>query len=87
MKFENESTYKKFAESGNESEFDKLFDDALDSARRKFGNEYPMKIGKQDVKSSELIVEASPIDRKIIIGNKNDYSSNRSFWIYWVKYS
>ncbi len=68
MKFENESTYKKFIESGNEGEFDRLFDNALDVARRKFGSEYPMKIGKQDVKSSELIIEASPIDRKIIMG-------------------
>ena len=39
-KFANESTYKTYLEEGNESEFDQLFDKAIEEAKKTFGNQY-----------------------------------------------
>lgn len=63
-KFSNESTYKGFLESDKEEEFDRLFDSAVDAAKREYQQqaEHPMYIGGQPVTSSEKINERSPID-------------------------
>lgn len=66
VSFSNEFTYKHFLEGGREAEFDKLFDDAVDNARRKFGTTYHMYIDGKQADSDSLLVEKSPIDGKII---------------------
>ena len=64
--FENESTYKKFVESGKESEFDNLFEGAVKRVKSEFGAKYPLFIGGKEVVSSELLTERSPINGAII---------------------
>ncbi|MGC8687087.1 MAG: aldehyde dehydrogenase family protein [Candidatus Micrarchaeia archaeon] len=60
--FENEFTYKKYLEKGNEAEFDKLFENAVDEVKKEMGKEYPMYINGIEVNASEKLVEKSPID-------------------------
>ncbi len=67
-KFSNESTYKKFCESGREAEFDKLFEDAAKSVVSQFGKKYPMYINGREEFSAENIIEKTPIDNTTIIG-------------------
>jgi len=67
--FENESTYQKFLSSGNESEFDRLFEQAAEAAKAKFGGRYPMYMGGKQVYSAETLTETSPISSDIILGN------------------
>jgi 1-pyrroline-5-carboxylate dehydrogenase len=67
-RFENESTYKKFADSGKEQEFDSLFEHAINDAKREFGSAHPMYIDGKAVYSNETLIERSPIDSNIIIG-------------------
>ncbi len=66
--FVNEFTYRGFLESGSEQEFDSLFERALDRVRRQMGEEYHMYIGGKEVDASSLMVENSPIDKKITVG-------------------
>lgn len=68
-KFVNEFTYKNFVEQGREEEFDKRFEEALEEVKREIGKNYPMYIGGEEVYTSSLIKETSPIDSRIIIGN------------------
>jgi 1-pyrroline-5-carboxylate dehydrogenase len=67
--FSNESTYKRFCESGREAEFDALFESAIKSVGLQFGKRYPMYINGKEVFSSESIVERTPIDNTTIIGH------------------
>ena len=48
MRFENEFTYRKFVEKGNESEFDRLFDSAVEKVRKEA-------LGKVHVRDKEPI--------------------------------
>ncbi len=64
--FSNEFTYKRFLDEGNEAEFDRLFDEAADRARKAFGTTYHMYIGGRAVDSDSLLVEKSPIDGRAI---------------------
>lgn len=66
--FKNEFTYKNFLEAGREKEFDALFDEAAERAKKGFGAKYPMMIGGKEVIAQETITERSPIDSSIIIG-------------------
>jgi len=66
LAFTNESTYKRFVEQGKESEFDALFDKAVEEAKRSFGKTHPMFVGGKEVVASEKIEEKSPIDGTII---------------------
>ncbi len=66
--FANEFTYKKYVESGNEAEFDSLFDDAVQQAKAQLGKKHPLYINGREVYSSETIAERSPIDSSIIVG-------------------
>ncbi|MCL4404442.1 aldehyde dehydrogenase family protein, partial [Candidatus Marsarchaeota archaeon] len=66
--FSNESTYRKMVESGQESKFDELFDQAAKSALAGFGKTFPMYIGGKQVYASSVLEERSPIDRKVLIG-------------------
>ena len=67
--FENEFTYKKFLESGNEAEFDGLFDSAVEEVKLEvLGKRFPIFISGKEFYSQEEIVEYSPIDRTTVIG-------------------
>ncbi len=66
--FENESTYRKFADSGREQEFDNLFEKAVIDVKKGFGSVHPMYIGGKEVYSEEMLTEKSPINSDIIIG-------------------
>ncbi len=62
-KFVNESTYKKYLESGHEAEFDSLFDKAVEKVKDSLlGGEFGMYIGGEKVSSHEKLTELSPID-------------------------
>ncbi len=67
-KFKNEFTYKKFMESNNEVEFDRLFDDAILRLKKNIGSTYPMYISGKAINSDSLLTEYSPIDKNIMIG-------------------
>jgi 1-pyrroline-5-carboxylate dehydrogenase len=60
--FENEFTYKKYLEKGNEVEFDRLFENAIEEFKNEMGKEYPMYINGIEVKAAEKLIEKSPID-------------------------
>lgn len=66
--FRNEFTYKNFIEQGRESEFHKLFEDAIAVVKADFGKTHPMYIGNMEVKADGLLEERSPVDRSIVIG-------------------
>ena len=67
MEFENEFTYRKFVESGRESEFDRLFDEAVERVNKEvLGKKFPMYIGGKEVYANEVIEEHSPIDGRLI---------------------
>jgi len=69
QKFENEFTYRKFLESGNESEFDRLFDEAVERAKKDvLGKRFPMYINGKEVYAEQELVEYSPIDNTMLIG-------------------
>ncbi len=61
--FQNESTYRKYLEQGNEQEFDRLFDEAVAKVKREvLGKRHAMYIGGKEVFASEELAERSPID-------------------------
>lgn len=64
--FSNEFTFKKFVEAGKESEFDSLFDRAVEEVKRNFGQKHQLFIGDKPVSTSEYITEKSPIDGTVI---------------------
>ncbi len=64
--FLNEFTYRNFAESGKEAEFDRLFDDAAQRVKAQFGKKYPMYIGGRETFAAETLIEKSPIDGSVI---------------------
>lgn len=67
--FSNEFTYRKFLEKGKESEFDELFDSAVDKIKSEvLGKKFPMYINGKETYSNSELVEYSPIDSNIIIG-------------------
>ena len=66
--FKNEFTYKNFIEQGRESEFHKLFEQAIAVVKADFGKTHPMYIGNMEVKADGLLEERSPVDRSIVIG-------------------
>jgi len=65
-KFTNESTYKNYLESGREEEFDRMFDEAVENARKSFGNQYPMYIYGKEAFAKDLLTEKSPINSAVI---------------------
>ncbi|MEM3211708.1 MAG: aldehyde dehydrogenase family protein [Candidatus Micrarchaeaceae archaeon] len=65
--FQNEFTYRHFVESGKESEFDRLFDEAVNNVEKNsLGKTWPMYIGGKEALSDETILENSPIDGALI---------------------
>ncbi len=65
--FENEFTYKHFLEDGKESEFDRLFDSAVDRVKREvLGKKHPIYIAGNEVFADEQLEEHSPIDGSLI---------------------
>ena len=66
--FKNESTYKNFLESGNEKEFDRLFDLSIHNIKHLQNQEYFMYIDGKAQRGDSLLIEHSPIDSNIILG-------------------
>ncbi len=65
--FQNEFTYKHFVESGNEAEFDRLFEEAVENVKNNvLGKRFPMLINGKEVYANEELVENSPIDGTLI---------------------
>ncbi len=63
-KFENESTFQKFLESGKEEEFDHLFDQAVENVKSTvLGKEFPLFMGGNEMLTKEKMDEFSPIDK------------------------
>ena len=66
--FQNEFTYKNFVEQGKESEFHRLFEEAITRVKSEFGKTYPIYIGGKEVTTGELLEERSPVDSSIVVG-------------------
>ncbi len=65
--FINESTYKRFSEDKKEQEFDKLFDEAVEHARKNdLGKRHSLFINGAAAYAAEEVSEYSPIDREFI---------------------
>ena len=65
--FKNESTFKKYSESGREVEFDRLFDEAVLEVKQKhMGKRHPLYINGGEEYAGEEISEYSPIDGSYI---------------------
>lgn len=65
--FENEFTYRRYVERGDEEEFDRLFDEAVERAKKEvMGKKFPMYINGKEVRAGEELVERSPIDGSVI---------------------
>lgn len=65
--FENEFTYKKYVERGDEEEFDRLFDEAVERTKKEImGKRFPMYINGKEVTAVEELTERSPIDGAVI---------------------
>ncbi|MDE1810558.1 MAG: aldehyde dehydrogenase family protein [Candidatus Micrarchaeota archaeon] len=68
-RFENESTYQRFAAEGRAEEFDSLFDEAVENTKASFGAKYPMYIGGKEAYAPMTLAEGSPISSDIVIGH------------------
>ena len=68
MVFQNESTFQKFVNEGNEKLFNKKYEQAARSVRSEFGNTYSLIIAGKEVFATKSIAHRSPIDRRTILG-------------------
>jgi len=66
MVFVNERTYQRYVEEGREEEFHKEYERALQ--RVELGKEYPILIGKEEVRLDSKYVVKTPIDTTITLG-------------------
>jgi len=65
--FKNEFTFRKFSEEGRESDFNSLFERAVDEAERDWlGREYPLYVGDRKITLDSKLTERSPIDGRVI---------------------
>jgi len=65
--FQNEFTYKKYAEQGKEEEFDRLFDDAVGNVKSEvLGKRFPLYINGKEIYAGEELIENSPIDGTLV---------------------
>ena len=60
-------TYASLA-AGQNSEFNKAYDEAVDRVRKSFGKTYPNVIGGKEVKTAESFTDTSPSDTRVILG-------------------
>lgn len=68
MGFQNENTFQKFVNNGNERLFHKKYGQAIRSIKSEFGNNYPLIIDGKKVTSNKGISHVSPIDRQLVLG-------------------
>lgn len=68
MVFQNEITFQKFVNEGNEKLFNKKYEQAARSVRSEFGNTYSLIIAGKEVFVTKSIAHRSPIDRRTILG-------------------
>jgi 1-pyrroline-5-carboxylate dehydrogenase len=65
--FQNEFTYRRYLDEGNEGEFDALFEEAVRKVKEStLGKRFPMYIGGREVHADEELVENSPMDGTLI---------------------
>ncbi len=65
--FQNESTYRSYVERGNEAEFDKLFEEAVERVKREvLGKKHGIFINGKEIFANEELVERSPIDGAVM---------------------
>jgi len=66
--FENEYTWGNAIAKGNEAEFNKRFDDAVQIIQNQFGKKYPAIIGGKEIFSNDTFKVKSPSDTRIVLG-------------------
>lgn len=66
--FENEYTWGKAVNQGKVSEFNKNFEDAVESVKKKFGKKYPCIIDGKEIFSDETFEVRSPSDTRLVLG-------------------
>ena len=67
--FENEKTWASAVLNNSTDEFDRKFDQAIDSVRKDFGKRYPIIIGGKEIYSDNQFQVRSPADTRIVIAN------------------
>jgi 1-pyrroline-5-carboxylate dehydrogenase len=68
MPFVNENTYNRYVAEGREEEFHRIYEAALGKVKGDLGKEYPILIGREEVRTERKMVERSPIDTSIVVG-------------------
>jgi len=66
--FENEYTWGKAVNNGKVVEFNKNFEDAIESVRKQFGKKYPCIIDGKKIFSDETFDVRSPSDTRLVLG-------------------
>lgn len=66
MVFVNERTYQNYLEEGREDEFHREYEKALEKIE--LGKEYPLLIGKEEIKINDKMIVKSPVDTSIVVG-------------------
>lgn len=66
--FENEYTWGKAVSNGKVVEFNKNFEDAVESVKKKFGKKYPCIINGKEIFSDETFDVRSPSDTRLVLG-------------------
>ncbi|WP_147127834.1 aldehyde dehydrogenase family protein [Sulfolobus acidocaldarius] len=68
MAFVNERTYQKYLEEGREEEFHKEFDKAVNELSSGIGKEYPLIIGKREIRTNEKIIVTVSFNSDLRLG-------------------
>lgn len=68
VEFENEYTWGNTVAQGKEEEFNKNFEDAVESIKKQFGKKYPAIIGGKQIFSDDTFDVKSPSDTRIVLG-------------------
>jgi 1-pyrroline-5-carboxylate dehydrogenase len=79
--FENEYTWGKAVNQGKISEFNKNFEDAVESVKKKFGKKYPCIIDGKEIFSDETFEVRSPSDTRLVLGTfpkLNELQTNKA---------
>ncbi len=65
--FENEKTWTSAVLNNSTDEFNRKFDQAIDTVKKDFGKKYPMIIGGKEIYSDDQFQVRSPADTRIVI--------------------
>ena len=67
--FENEYTWGNAVSNGQEDEFNKKFENAIESVKKQFGKKYPCIINGQKIFSDHIFDVRCPSDTRLVLGN------------------